>query len=143
MIRFTIRDVLWLTAVIGLAVALVVTYRKANTLRWALDNEVARNELIADLWRPTNVDFVQVPLSDVTQFLSSLHKIPFALDSDVNGAVPITCKSDGVPLRAGLQGILAPHDLDFRIKEGAVQIQKKGRSSFGAESAVASKPTGE
>jgi hypothetical protein len=125
--KFGIRDLLWLTAVIGLGVALVITYRQASALRVSLDNEVSRNELIPVLWRPTNIDFVNVPLNDAVKYLSSLHAIPFALDGDVNGAAPITGKFDGVPLRTGLQGILEPNDLDFRIKEGAVQIQNKSR----------------
>jgi hypothetical protein len=123
MFRFTIRDLLWLMVVVGLVVALIVTRQQATTLRSSLQSEIARNELISELNQPTHIDFVALPLGDVAAYLSAMHKIPFALDANVNSNLPITSTFKSVPLRVALQGMLAPYDLDFRIKEGAVQIQ--------------------
>ena len=127
MFRFTIRDMLWLTVVVGLAVALILTHRQASVARMAWQDELSRNELIAELNQLTEINFVGVQLGDVAKYVSEKHEIPVVLGSGVTGPAPVSCKIVNVPLRSALDELLAPLDLEFRVKDGAILIEPKNR----------------
>src|SRR5262245_12806865 len=99
MIRFTIRDVLWLTVVVGMGVMLVIQHQKADA---------ARKRVATELQRNTNIDFVQMPLSDAAVYLSMMHRVPVFFSDEVNEDVPVTAKFTNTPLRDALEGILPP-----------------------------------
>jgi len=125
MIRFTIRDVLWLMVVVGLSVALWIEHRQAIDLRIALREEQARNDAIAELNKRTMLYCIEMPLKDIAVYFSRLHNVPVVLALQVDRNTSITCNYANVSLRVALEGILTPHDLDFRVKDGSIVIEPK------------------
>jgi len=118
MFRFTIRDVLWLTVVVGLAVALAIQHQQASA---------ARQRVIAELQKPTTIDVIQMPLTDTMIYLSMMHRIPVVLADEVDQDLPVTAKHSGVPLRTALETTLPPLNLEFRIKDGCILIEPRRR----------------
>jgi len=129
MLRFTIRDVLWLTVVVAMALMWWAARREVIATRFALQEERSRNDVIAELNKTTNLDVVQMPLKDTLMYISELHAVPVVLSSRVNGNMAVTDKFRGIPLRAGLEKLLSPHDLDFRVQEGAIVVEPKKSGS--------------
>ena len=127
MYRFTIRDVLWLTVVVGLAVSLVIEHRRAtlNEMAWHYWEEKAQPKPERELKNHTFISCTSMPLSDMAEYLSQMHTTPIVLGQEVNGDTPITCKVTGEPLKSGLEKMLSPHNLDFRIDNGAIVIQQR------------------
>ena len=127
MFRFTIRDVLWLTMVVGLAVTLAIEHRRAslNEMAWRYWEEKAQPKPERELKNHTYISCTSMPLHDMAEYLSQMHATPIVLDPEVNGEIPITCKVANEPLRIGLETMLAPHNLDFRIDKGAIVIQQR------------------
>jgi hypothetical protein len=127
MFRFTIRDVLWLTVVAGLSVALAMEHRKATLaeMAWHYWEEKAQPKPERELNNFTHISCTSMPLKDVAEFLSQIHVTPIVLEPEVNGEIPITCNVANGRLRIGLKTMLAPHNLDFRIDNGAIVIQQR------------------
>jgi hypothetical protein len=126
--QFTIRDLLWLTAVI----ALIVVWRfdlarNDETIRALiadLEQEQARN-LKSHLNKFTDIDVAETPLKDVAEYLTEKHGYPCLLDSDVNGEIPLTGTFKGVRLRVALEALLTPHGLTFRTTDSDIVIERK------------------
>jgi hypothetical protein len=51
MLRFTIRDVLWLTVVVGLGCALFVRYQEIGDLKWEIRQQTFRDKHAKDVLR--------------------------------------------------------------------------------------------
>jgi hypothetical protein len=127
MFRFTIRDVLWLTVVVGLAVTLALENRRAtlNEMAWHYWEEKSQPKPERELNYFTHISCTSMPLKDMADYLSQMHVTPIVLDPEVNGEIPITCKVANESLRTGLETMLSPHNLDFRIDNGAIVIQQR------------------
>ena len=123
MFRFTIRDVLWLTVMVGLSVGLWIEHRKYAEAVYALKDEQSRNTVIAELNKATAIECSQMPLGEMVKYFSHMHAVPVLLAPSVNGDTPITCNVKNVSLREGLQRMLHPHKLDFRVKDGAILVE--------------------
>jgi len=83
----------------------------------------------AELEEPTQFDFTDVPLTDVVDYLKSLHKIEIQVDgkalSDVGldpAKTPITKNIKGISLRSALQLMLRDPDLTYTIKNESLLI---------------------
>jgi hypothetical protein len=128
MTQFTIRDMLWLTAVIALVVVwrfdLARNEETIVALITDLEQERTRN-LKSNLNRFTDLDVVETPLKDVAEYLTDRHGYPCLLGSDVNGEIPITGTFKGVRLRVALETLLAPHGLTFRTTDSDIIIERK------------------
>src|SRR5436190_22276132 len=116
MFRFTVRDVLWLMVVVGLAVSLWIEHRQTTDMRIAWREEHERNDAIAELNKRTMIYCISMPLKDMAVYLSRLHNVPVVLASSVDRNTPITSNYTNVSLRVALEGMLTPLDLDFRVK---------------------------
>jgi hypothetical protein len=127
--QFTIRDMLWLTAVIALIVVWrtdrAINVKAIVTLTSALDEERGRN-LKSDLNKFTDIDVVEMPLKDVAEYITQNHGYPCLLSSDVNGEIPLSgsFKGKGVRLRVALETLLAPHGLTFRTTDSDIVIER-------------------
>ncbi len=125
MLRFTIRDVLWLTLVVALGVALAIEHRKATLAEMAWHYWESQRNPDLELNKTTAIVCSSAPLRDMADHISNMHMVPVVLDPEVNGDIPIACRVSNESLRAGLDKMLAPHDLRYRIKEGAIVIERK------------------
>jgi hypothetical protein len=86
-------------------------------------------QIMKVLDEPTEMDFVETPLKDVVQFLSTRHdNIPIQLDmkaiTDAGGTAdtPITFQMKGISLRSALRLMLHEHELDFAIHNEVLLI---------------------
>jgi len=116
MVRFSIRDVLWLTVVAAMGITLAIQHQKASA---------ARKRITVELGRPANFDFVQQPLRDSALFISYLHRTPVILADGVDGDIPITATFRGPPLKTALDTMLPPLNLDYEVKEGWILIKPR------------------
>ena len=114
MIRFSIRDVLWLTVVVGLGIALAIQHQRAS---------VARQQTSEKLNRLTTVAVVEMPLRDAALYISSMNEIPVLLSDQIDGDRPVTANIKNVPLKTALDGLLPTLGLDYRVKEGWIVIE--------------------
>ncbi len=124
MLRFTIRDVLWLMVVVGMALGWWAEHQQTTLARLAW-RQRSRINVAEALAQTTTVDFVETPLLDVAEYFSSIHGIPVVLAAGVDGTKPITCKMGNVVLRDALKKVLSVHSLSFREKEGGLFIEQK------------------
>ena len=126
--QFTIRDLLWLTAIIALIVVWrsdrAINVKAITSLITALEEEQARN-LKSHLNRFTDIDVVETQLKDVAEYLTDRHGYPCLLGGDVNGEIPLTGTFKGVRLRVALETLLAPHGLTFTTTDSDIIIERK------------------
>jgi hypothetical protein len=107
---------------------------RLTKLRWlrsrgSRDDTVKRNVLDA-LRSPTLLDFVDVPLLDVCDYLQDLHRIKLQIDdvalkdAKIDRLIKVThkTKAGGPPLRTALHSLLEPLGLDWYVGEGALVI---------------------
>jgi hypothetical protein len=125
MLRFTIRDVLWLMVVVGLGVALAIEHRRATLAEMAWHYWESQRNPQLELTKTTHIECSEMPLGHIADYLSRMHAIPIVLDPEVNGEIQITCKATNEALNTGLAKMLSPHDLGFRIDNGAIVIQQR------------------
>jgi hypothetical protein len=118
MFRFTIRDVLWLVVVVGLALSLMINRQQASNARQQVGNE---------LNRLTDIDIVNMTLRDTALFISVQHGVPVLLTGGLEEDRLVTAKFKAVPLRTALAGMLSPLGLDYTIKEGWILIEPNPR----------------
>lgn len=84
--------------------------------------------IVAALESPTQVDFVDTPLTDAIQYLKDLHKIEIQLDAkalEASGVAldkPVTRNVAGVSLRAALDLILQELALVWTIRDDVLLI---------------------
>ncbi len=124
MFRFSIRDVLWLTVVVGLSVALYVEHQQMSRARLAWERQLRENA-VAVLNATTSVDFVQTPLVTVAEYLSSHTGLRVVMKKGVDGSTLVTGKINDTALNDGLQQMLSEHGLSFQTKAGAIFIERK------------------
>jgi hypothetical protein len=130
MFRFTIRDLLWLMVVVGLGVALAIEHRRATLAEMAWHYWESQRNPQLELKKTTHISCSSMPLSHMADYLAQMHAIPIALDENVDGEIPITCKVTNEPLKTGLEKMLSPHNLDFRIDNGAIVIQQRKTATY-------------
>jgi hypothetical protein len=76
----------------------------------------------------TQMDFVDVPLPDVCEYLQDFHRIELQIDdaalkeAKIDKLIPVTFKTKGVPLSAALHSLLRPHGLDWYVGKDALVI---------------------
>jgi hypothetical protein len=91
----------------------------------------ARAPLVQGMNDITVMEFIDCPLTDVADYLTQMHSIPFTIDrSELESAqrepgVPVTAEIKNIRLRDGLDQLLASYDLGWIIAEGAVEITTK------------------
>ncbi len=83
---------------------------------------------------PTNLEFVETPLTDVIDYLKDLHGIEIQIDNKAledAGAgtdTPVTKNLRGISLRSALRLMLGPMDLAFVIKDEVLLITTKEKA---------------
>jgi hypothetical protein len=74
------------------------------------------------LVKPTNADFLDLPLEDALSYFSDFHGLDLQIDkpalavAKISVDSPVTLKMDGVPLRRALNRVLVPLDLDWHVE---------------------------
>ncbi|QDU40791.1 hypothetical protein Mal4_51510 [Maioricimonas rarisocia] len=89
--------------------------------------ETQHARIAAQLDSPTEVEFHESPFYDVVQYLSDLHDIQILFDPRIKEAgfdadTATTLIVSSITLRAALDLILAPHDLDYVIENEVLKI---------------------
>ncbi len=117
MFRFTIRDVLWLMVVVGLAAALTIQHQKAST---------ARKRVIAALNRDLveAVDFVEMPIDEAMLFISVKEGVPIFVKDNWNGRT-VTARFQKATLRDALEAMLPPLGMDYQIEDGWILVRNR------------------
>src|SRR5262245_61108570 len=111
--RFTIRDLLWLTV----AVAAFCTGTQLDRYLEHYRADPREASTRAALNQSTTVDVVEMPLKDVVLYLSESHNIPIILDlrqleeASVSSDTPVTKSVRGIKLRSALNLLLRDLDL--------------------------------
>ena len=88
-------------------------------------------KILAALEQPTECDFTETPLADVTEYLRSKHDIEIQIDGKslqeeaVDKNVPVTGQLKNVSLKSALRLILAEHGLTFVIRNEVLLITTK------------------
>ena len=83
---------------------------------------------------PTELEFIETPLSDVIEYLKDLHKIEIQLDAKelhdvgVSSDVPVTLTLKGVPLRTALWVLLHNRKLTYVIDNEVLLITRQERA---------------
>ncbi|QDT25367.1 hypothetical protein [Gimesia panareensis] len=96
-----------------------------------------REQILANaLQMPSNAEFNEVPLKNVIQFYSDLHKVPIiiqktdiVLNLDLSIDLPITANFSELSLRDTLLQILEPLDLTFVVERDMIQILTREKAS--------------
>ncbi len=84
--------------------------------------------ITAELDKQTEMDFTDVPLTDVVKFLADYHKIPMIIDVDalskagVATDTPVTRTLTDIKLRSALKIILEPLKLGYVIEDDVMKI---------------------
>ena len=88
----------------------------------------AEQKIRAALDRPTVMEFIETPLSDVVAFMSDYHNMPIVIDTKALDDVglgtdtPVTKNLRGISLRAGLKLMLRELELTWLIADEVLQI---------------------
>lgn len=77
MTHFTLRDVFWLTLVVGMGVGWWTHQRRLNEKLHSLAAEAKYARVLGST---TTAEFIETPLKDALKFFSDLHGIPITLD---------------------------------------------------------------
>jgi type II secretory pathway component GspD/PulD (secretin) len=122
--RFTIRDLMWLTV----AVAAFCTGTQLDSY-WEQHREDPRNASVrAALDQNTDFNFTEKPLYGVIDDLQQRHGIEIELDSralddaSIPSNTPVTRRLKGVTLRSALNLWLDDLDLTYVVKNGVLMI---------------------
>jgi|GEM_PF-3170199 len=122
--RFTIRDLLWLTVA-------VAAFCTGTQLGRYLEQHVAdprEASIHAALYQKTDIEFVEMPLKDAIEFLAEKHGIPIVLDAksleeaSVNIDTPVTKRLKGLTLRSTLNLVLDELELTYAVQNGVLMI---------------------
>ena len=128
--RFTIRDLLWLTV----AVAAFCTGTQLDRYLEQHRADPREASIRAALDQNTDVNFIEVPLSDVIDYLKEFHGIEIQLDSralddaSIPRDTPITKSIKGVTLRSALNLLLDDLDLTYVVQNGVLKITSKAEA---------------
>ena len=88
----------------------------------------AERKIAAELRRPTELDFVDTPLSEVVDYLKDRHGIEIQLDNKalsamgVDSTTPVSKSLRGITLRSALRLLLRDLDLTYIIKDEVLLI---------------------
>lgn len=88
----------------------------------------AEQKIYAALSQPTEMQFIDVPFSDVILSLSDKHGIPICIDTraldgvGIGSEYRVTFQLAGVPLRTALQLMLRPVDLHWTVRDEILLI---------------------
>jgi type II secretory pathway component GspD/PulD (secretin) len=142
--RFTIRDLLWLTLVAAAFCAGTQLDRYLKQPR--ADPQEAK--IYAALDQPADIQFVETPLKDAIDFVADQHGIPIVLDAKrleeagVNIDTPVTKNLRGLTLRSTLNLLLSELELTYAIQNGVLMIttdaeaQRLQSKPFGLQATV-------
>jgi hypothetical protein len=99
-------------------------YRSVDLAR----NNPAEVKIIKALDEPTELEFIETPLSDVVEYLKTRHNIEIQLDKKaleeaaIQPDTPISRNLKGVTLRSALRLMLREYDLTYVIRDEVLQI---------------------
>ena len=142
--RFTIRDLLWLTV----AVAAFCAGTQLSRYLEQPGADPRESSIHAALDQPTDIQFVETPLKDAIDFLAEQHGIPIVLDAKnleeagVNIDTPVTKHFTGLTLRSTLNLLLDDLELTYAVQNGVLMItteaeaQKLKSKPFGLQMAM-------
>jgi hypothetical protein len=92
---------------------------------------LARGRIAAELRRPTQIDFVDVRLVDLSTYLYEFHKIPLCFDpqtmadADSWRAYRLTGEAKNQSLRDALDQLLGPTPFGWKLTDGAIVLTTK------------------
>lgn len=142
--RFTIRDLFWLT----LVVAAFCTGVQLDRYRQRYRPDPREASIRAALDKVTDVKFIEKPLSGVFDDLQQRHAIEIQLDyaalndASIPADTPVTKSFKGVTLRSGLNLLLKDLDLTYVIENGVLTVttmeaaQKRHSTPFSLRTAM-------
>jgi beta-lactamase regulating signal transducer with metallopeptidase domain len=91
---------------------------------------------IRSLYKPTNIEWTELPLADGLQYLSEFHDLPLRSDEEALRAakispadIPVTLKLDGVSLRSALKLVLEPYQLGFYIDAKGIVVTTQEKAA--------------
>ena len=122
--RFTIRDLLWLTV----AVAAFCTGMQLGRYLEQPGADPGESRIHAALDQNTDIEFVETPLKDAIDFLAEKHEIPIVLNAKnleearVNIDTPVTKRLKGLTLRSTLNLLLDELELTYAVQNGVLII---------------------
>jgi hypothetical protein len=122
--RFTIRDLLWLT----LVVAAFCTGTQLDRYLEQPGADPREASIRAALDQKTDIKFVEKPFSGVVDDLKQRHGIEIQLDrralddAGIPNNTPITRSIKGVTLRSALNLLLDDLDLTYAVQNGVLMI---------------------
>lgn len=128
--RFTIRDLLWLTVV----VAAFCTGTQLDRYLEQHRADPSEASIRAALDQNTNVKFTERPLSGVIDDLKQSHAIEIQLDrralddAGIPSSTPITRGIKGVTLRSALNLLLDDLDLTYVVQSGVLMVTTKAEA---------------
>ena len=124
LMRFTIRDLLWLTVV-------VAAFCTGTQLDRYLEQHRAdprEASIRAALDQKTDIKFIETPFNSVIDDLKQRHAIEIQLDhralddASIPMNTPVTRSIRGVTLRSALNLLLDPLDLTYAVQNGVLMI---------------------
>ncbi|HEY2411822.1 MAG TPA: hypothetical protein VGI40_06255 [Pirellulaceae bacterium] len=139
--RFTIRDLMWLTVVV--AAFCTGTQLDRYLEHYRADPHEA--SIRAELNKTTYVDVVEMPLKDVVLYLQETHNIPIILslrkleEASISPDTPVTKSLRGITLRSALKLLLNDLDLAYVVENGVLTITTKedaGSTPFSLRTAM-------
>jgi hypothetical protein len=122
--RFTIRDLLWLTVV----VAVFFTGTQLGRYWEQHGADPLEASIRAELAQKTKMEFLETPLKDAIEFLEAQHGIPIEInakkleEAGVSIDTPVTRTLDGMTLRSALNLLLDDLDLNYAVDNGVLMI---------------------
>jgi hypothetical protein len=141
--QFTLKSMLWLTALVG-AVCAGTQFDRYLAERRA---DPIETRIWAALEEKTVFDFTEQPLFNVVECLGQLHDINIQLDgkalsdAGIGSDVPITRNVKGVTLRSALKLLLSDLDLTYVVHNGVLMITVKTEAQSTRYSLISLKTT--
>jgi hypothetical protein len=102
--------------------------RRLESLECLPDQNPGRLKAARLLQDTTELDFRDLPLRDVLDYLDERHGSPLKLRAELPQAIqdrPVTARSSGITLYEGLESLLPPLGLDWRIDDRGLYIDEK------------------
>ena len=125
--RFTIRDLLWLTVV----VAAFCTGTQLDRYLEHYRADPREASIRAALNQTTHFDFVETPLKDVVFYFADKHDIPILIrsqkleEASISQDTPVTKSVRSITLRSALKLLLNDLDLAYVVENGVLTITTK------------------
>lgn len=122
--QFSVKTMLWLTAV----VAAFLSGAPLDRYLAERHADPSETKIWAALDEPTELNFVEQPISDVVDYLKARHEIEIQLDAKaltdagVSTDTPITRSIKGITLRSALNLLLSELDLTYLVRNGVLMV---------------------